>query len=177
MGFDPKKHHRRSIRLKRYDYSQEGLYFITICTKKGAHLFGRIENGVMSLNAMGQIAEKCWLAIPDHFPQAVLHAYVIMPNHIHGIIEIAAFVGAKNSSPPKSSQQRANGTSQTVGSIVRGFKIGVTKWARINTRIREVWHRNYYENVIRSGKTYYLISNYILNNPANWKKDKFHSGF
>ncbi|MBK8492427.1 MAG: hypothetical protein IPL49_16455 [Saprospirales bacterium] len=175
MSYDPKKHHRRSIRLKGYDYSQGGFYFITICTKNGAHLFGRIEKGVMQLNEVGRIAEKCWLAIPEHFPQAVLHAFVIMPNHVHGIVEIVGAAGAKNFSPlpdPK----RPKGTSQTIGSIVRGFKIGVTKWARANTDIQDVWHRNYYEIIIPDGRVYYRISAYIQNNPANWKSDRFGAG-
>lgn len=94
MSYNPKKHHRRSIRLKGYDYSQAGLYFITICCKNKAYLFGNIsvegENipPKMILNNAGKIAEECWLDIPKHFPNVILHEHIIMPNHIHGIIEL-----------------------------------------------------------------------------------------
>ena len=99
----------------------------------------------MVLNNPGKIANKCWLDIPEHYPNAKLHEYVVMPNHIHGIIEIIVSVGVNNYSPLQ------NGTSKTIGSMVRGFKIGVTKWFRKNVRIQDfepipsVWQRNYYE--------------------------------
>src|SRR6187402_2254625 len=86
--FDPKKHHRRSIRLQRYDYSQAGAYFVTIVTHERDCLFGEIENEIMLLNDYGKIAEECWIAIPEHFPNVILGGYVIMPNHVHGIIVI-----------------------------------------------------------------------------------------
>ena len=86
--FDPKKHHRRSIRLKGYDYSQAGAYYVTIVTYQRDCLFGEILNKEMSLNDFGKIAVECWRAIPEHFPFVELGAYVIMPNHVHGIIVI-----------------------------------------------------------------------------------------
>lgn len=82
------KHHRRSIRLKNYDYSQPGGYFITICTYKRRCLFGKIVNGKMILNKFGKIAQQCWLEIPKHFPNVELDEFIVMPNHIHGIILI-----------------------------------------------------------------------------------------
>jgi hypothetical protein len=100
MTYNPQKHHRRSIRLKGYDYSQAGLYFITMVTKNRACLFGKIENGAMILNDAGNIAHDCWLEIPNHFPNVILHEHIIMPNHIHGIIELKAQpVGAANFTP------------------------------------------------------------------------------
>ena len=178
--YNPDRHHRRSIRLKGYDYSQEGLYFITICCQNRAHLFGRIEDHKMVLNAAGKIATECWRAIPEHFPNVVLHGYVIMPNHVHGILEIDPSRGAKNFSPVQDGRANNNsplpqpkGTSKTIGSIVRGFKIGVTKWMRQNTTIHDVWQRNYYENIIRNDGAYITISDYIANNPANWDSDRF----
>ncbi|MGB0929229.1 MAG: transposase [Chitinophagales bacterium] len=86
--YDPNKHHRRSIRLKDYDYSQEGLYFITICVKNWNHLFGYIEDGVMFLNDAGKLVEREWLKIPNRFQNTRLHEYVVMPNHFHSILEI-----------------------------------------------------------------------------------------
>jgi putative transposase len=83
-------HHRRSIRLKGYDYTRAGAYFVTICTKDRACLFGDVSDGVMRLNQMGHIVWQCWLAIPDHFPHVLLDEFVVMPNHVHGIIVIMA---------------------------------------------------------------------------------------
>jgi putative transposase len=88
MKFSSQKHHRRSIRLKGYDYTQSGGYFITIMTYQRDCKFGNIVNKKMQLNALGVIVEECWRAIPDHFPNVELGAYVIMPNHVHGIIVI-----------------------------------------------------------------------------------------
>ncbi len=226
--YNPAIHHRRSIRLKEYDYSQAGLYFITICVQDKICLFGEIsaENkgnhtGLpvqpqMILNEAGKIAVSCWLEIPAHFPNVTLHEYVVMPNHIHGIVELSGTsVGAKNistenwaknishnsyetstpdngaknissknrakdispqqteSSKSESSQPR--GTSQTIGSVVRGFKIGVTKWIRQNSNVHHVWQRNYYEHIIRDELSYIRIADYITDNPAKWQGDKFYS--
>ena len=94
--YNPEKHHRRSMRLQGYDYSQAGLYFITICTHNREFLFGDIANGEMIWNDMGKIANEYWLEIPNHFPNAVLHEHIVMPNHTHGIIELTDSVGASH---------------------------------------------------------------------------------
>lgn len=165
--------------MAKYDYTEAGLYFVTICVKdKAQAIFGKIENNVVSLNNTGKIAERCWLEIPQHFKNVVLHEYVIMPNHIHGIIEL---VGANNYSPENGSRKNtaknikteANiagekcfapaGTSRTVGSIVRGFKIGVTKQIGYS-----IWQRNYFEHIVRSTDDYIRISTYIVQNPQKW---------
>jgi len=98
-GYTPGQHHRRSIRLKGYDYSQTGTYFITISTKGRACSLGGIVGGQMIVNAAGQIVEKCWKDIPAHFLHVKLDEFVIMPNHVHGILSIIESVGAKNFSP------------------------------------------------------------------------------
>ena len=172
---------RKSIRLSDYDYSKNGLYFITICTKNRECIFGEIKNHEMIISEIGQIVNNCWNDIPQHFSQASLHEFVIMPDHIHGIIEIN-LVGANHYSPltnhyspstnhysPFNNSKRANndlpqrGTSQTIGSIVRGFKIGVTKQIGFSP-----WQRNYYEHIIRSELEYLKIANYIIENPLKW---------
>jgi putative transposase len=202
---------RRSIRLKNFDYSKEGLYFITICCHERKCHFGKIERQKMVFNNVGKIANECWLEIPKHFPDVVLHEYVIMPNHIHGIIEIP--VGANQHSPNNNnnnnnnhnkllnhlSQCKTNGDdtfnqhsptnvgransdsplrfrspSNTIGSIIRGYKIGVTKWCRNNTNIQTVWQRNYYDHIIRNENALKRISEYIVNNPVKWSEDRFH---
>jgi REP element-mobilizing transposase RayT len=88
MKYDPQKHHRQSIRIKGYDYSQAGAYFLTLCTYQRQCLFGEIVGGAMQLNPYGQVVEDCWQAIPEHFPRIALDVFVVMPNHIHGILLI-----------------------------------------------------------------------------------------
>ena len=190
--YNPNIHHRKSIRLKGYDYSQAGLYFITICCQDRARLFGNIvgaENLLpntppsnkpkMLLKDAGKIADACWLEIPKHFPNAILHEYIVMPNHIHDIIELLnennneQTVRAENF---LTVQPRRNEFLKiipcSIGSIVRGFKIGVTKWFRQNTvwvnkdLPIKLWPRNYYEYIIRDEQSYLRISKYIINNPA-----------
>ena len=165
---------RKSIRLLDYDYSQNGMYFVTICTQNRQCIFGDIKNGKMMLSDIGEITNNCWYGIPQHFSQASLHEFVIMPDHIHGIIEIN-LVGANHYSSTTNHYssyndfKRANddlpqrGTSQTIGSIVRGFKIGVTKQIGFSP-----WQRNYYEHIIRSEIEYLNIANYIIDNPLKW---------
>lgn len=195
MTYNPQIHHRRSIRLKGYDYAQVGLYFITICTKNREFLFGNIANGEMMLNDAGKIANECWLEIPNHFPNVFLHEFVVMPNHIHGIVELIS-VGAENfppnirNFPPNitnggndvrandGNDVRANNDSplrspsKTIGSVVRGYKIGVTKWMRLNTNVYDVWQRNYWEHIIRNENDYHRIAEYIINNPKQWDNDQ-----
>jgi REP element-mobilizing transposase RayT len=181
MPYDPNIHHRRSIRLKGYDYSANGAYFITICAKNQECLFGEIANGQILMSDEGKIASRCLRGIPDHYPDATVDANTVMPNHIHFIVRIESNnvgannvganmgVGANNYSPLPTTQpiQRPHGTSRTIGSIVRGFKIGVTKQTG-----HSVWQRNYYERIIRNDDEYRRIVEYILNNPMNWRNDR-----
>ena len=201
MTYHPSIHHRKSIRLKGYDYSQAGLYFFTICVHNRARLFVQIMRAnnqsamknspnhpsfQMMLNDAGQIANQCWLDIPKHFPNVVLHEHIIMPDHIHGIIEIVGanqhstdilskdihsvqsiVKGAKNFSPQPSQSTRQS-PSRTVGSIVRGYKIGVTKWFRANGNMEKIWQRDYWEHIIRDEQSYQCITEYIINNPKKW---------
>jgi REP element-mobilizing transposase RayT len=166
MTYNPDIHHRRTIRLRGYDYSVEGMYFVTLCTEGRECLFGDITDEEMRLNNAGRIAERCWSNIPSHFPHVNLDEFIIMPNHIHGILSVV--VGANNHSPQ-------NGTAKTIGSVVRGFKIGVTRWMRANTFIYSVWQRNYWERIIRNEKELRNIREYIRNNPAQWINDKLYS--
>lgn len=121
MIYDPKKHHRQSIRLKGYDYSQAGLYFITICNQDRAHLFGYIENGEMILNTYGQIAHEEWGNTANIRDNCRIHEFIIMPNHIHGIIEILFKKEEENEIG------KFQSPFQTISSIIRGFKIATIK--------------------------------------------------
>ena len=172
---------RRTIRLINYDYSQDGLYFVTVCCQDKICRFGKVEDGVMVLNDAGKIAKQCWLDMPVHFPHIILHEFIIMPNHIHGIIEISHFVGAKNLSPEYETLFQS--PSKTIGSIIRGFKIGVTKWFNNNRakdfsplqKSKPIWQRNYYEHIIRNEQSHQQITDYIINNPFNWGNDKYYN--
>jgi REP element-mobilizing transposase RayT len=86
MTYDPRKHHRRSIRLKGYDYSLAGAYFVTVCVHRGRCLLGEIRDGEMHLNGLGEIAAAAWDDLPNHYPHVVLGAFVVMPNHVHGVV-------------------------------------------------------------------------------------------
>jgi len=176
--------HRRSIRLKGYDYRQAGMYFFTICTKDRAYLFGEVVDGEMRLNEMGEIVRHCWLTIPEHFPHALLDEFMVMPNHVHGIILLtdpdvgrSKNVGATHASPLPtnvSSTQPRGPHRQSIASIVGSFKSAATK--RINEHRNmpgfPVWQRNYYEHIIRNEESLTQIRQYILNNPGQWEFDR-----
>jgi REP element-mobilizing transposase RayT len=170
---------RKSIRLQGYDYSSPGLYFITKCSKNRECFFGEVIRGNFLPTKGGVQIIKCWFDIPNHYPNIVLHAFVLMPDHLHGIIEITqpdldAKEGAQDTEPIRINQfQRI--IPGSLGSIMRGFEIGVTKWFRANTSIHEVWQRNFYDTIITSQKSYNRISKYIRDNPKNWTKDKFYN--
>lgn len=188
MKYNPNLHHRRSIRLKGYDYSKSALYFITICSYKRECFFGEIlktgKEQIMSLSQSGFVVQNCWLEIPLHYPEVVLHEFVVMPNHIHGIIEIVDSLAAGKlasnelqranvDSPLQRQTAEFKSPSRTIGSIVRGYKIGLTKWHRTNTDIFNVWQRSYHDHIINNVKSHSKISNYIINNPNSWEDDMF----
>ncbi|WP_197910303.1 transposase [Desulfosarcina ovata] len=129
----------------------------------------------MRLNDAGQKAHDCWHEIPEHFPHVSLDEFVVMPNHVHGILFMkeGVTVGAKNFSPLQPDHQ-PHGTSKTIGSVIRGFKIGVTKWMRENTPIHNVWQRNYWEHIIRSEPELSGLREYIRNNQVRWTLDRLY---
>ena len=248
--YNPEKHHRRSIRLKGYDYSQSGSYFITICTQNHRNLFGDIQNEKMILNDAGRMVDKQWCELPERFLNIRLRDYIVMPNHFHAILEIvgATLVVAPNNIAPngvapngvapngvapngvapngvapngvapnnialngvapngvapngvapngvapngvvQNNQGQPQGIAPTepsmvtVGDMVGAFQSIVTveyirgvreyNWRYFNGKL---WQRNYWEHIIRNEKEFMRISQYIINNPANWKADKLNNG-
>ena len=165
MKFDPDKHHRRSIRLKEYDYSQPGAYFITICTKDRGCALGEISNGNMYLNNAGQIVQSVWGKLPNRFEGTGLDAFVIMPNHIHGIIT----VGAIHELPLHPHRRK-----MLIPKVIGYFKMNTAK--QINqlrdTTGTPLWQRNYYEHIIRNEEALAEIRQYITNNPVRWENDE-----
>jgi REP element-mobilizing transposase RayT len=160
---------RQSIRLQNYDYSSPGYYFVTVCTRNMNFYFGKTVDGEMYLSGIGMITRQCWLEIPVHYPHVQLDKFVIMPNHIHGII-IINDVRAQNSEPLQNKYQYI--IPRSLGCIIRGFKIGVTKWCRQNGHPEFQWKRNYHDHVIRNDKDLNRIRKYIRDNPLKWDIDK-----
>ena len=164
--------HRRSIRLQNYDYSQPGAYFVTICTHKKRFRFGQIVDGEMQLNKTGYLVQSIWESLHERFPAIQLDTFIVMPNHIHGIILIAEDrVGAIHELPlPQTRIQRRR---MLLPKVIGYFKMNTAK--RVNkmhdTRGASLWQRNYYEHVIRSEDELQQIQEYILNNPARWFED------
>ncbi|HJX30927.1 MAG TPA: transposase [Thermodesulfobacteriota bacterium] len=179
MKYIPERHHRRSIRLKDYDYSKSGAYYVTICTRNRDCILSKIDYGnvgaglapalyveasgpIMRLTKAGEIAEKNWLEIPERFANVYLDEFVIMPNHIHGIIVSGATARV----------------APTVGQIIGSFKSKcVTEYLKhiktnnINATAK-MWQRNYYEHVIRNEEELNKTKEYIKRNPYRWEEDE-----
>ena len=195
MPYDPERHHRRSIRLPGYDYTQDGAYFVTLVAANRECLFGDVVDGHVVLSTCGKIVDWFWRDIPRHAAYVRLDAYVVMPNHVHAVLWIAN-VGATQTYKPvdggpvflEESGIRDKGSpgfasplpdraigpaSHSVGAIIGNYKSVTTR--RIN-QVRKsagavVWQRNYYEHIVRSEEELHRICTYIQNNPAQWASD------
>jgi REP element-mobilizing transposase RayT len=191
--YNPEIHHRKSIRLKGYDYSQDGFYFITLNCWNRNHYFGEIQNGVMFLNDLGKIAHEEWKNTPKIRPYVILHEFVIMPDHLHGIIELRGIQlnSREGRMPLKSREGRMlfaptielidssknitssntnfKSPSHTIGAIIRGYKSAVTKQSKSHIKEFPLWQRDYHERIIRNKTAFCTISRYIRNNPQNWE--------
>jgi putative transposase len=174
---DRGKTHRRSIRLKEYDYAQPGGYFVTIVTFQRECLFGKIIDAEMQLNDYGRVTQECWHAIPEHLTNVELGAYVIMPNHVHGIVLING--GSDDDAPDRrrtiyrapTKEQFGKPVIGSIPTIVRTFKAAVTRRLGREYYIANIWQRNYYEHVIRNEDEWDRIHRYLESNPANWDSD------
>lgn len=197
MAYNPNIHHRKSVRLKGYDYSRAGLYFITVCTKDRECFFGEIvgandRSPEIILNDAGKIANDCWLEIPKHFPNTVLHGHIVMPNHVHGIIELTdnANVGTSHGmslhdnmddtvgtrhgvSLPSNPNQFGKPVSGSLSVIINQYKSSVKRWCNKNRQEHFQWQSRFHDHIIRNEQSYKTISEYIINNPSKWKEDKF----
>lgn len=190
-------HRRKSIRLKEYDYSLEGAYFITICTHVKKHLFGEVASETMRVNKYGTIVQDCWDGLTEHYPNIELDQFVVMPNHVHGIVVILGdmMVGAGFPSPDRKSIAVGAGSPRpdsgnlqnqgarkprpyqlkpSLGQIVAYFKYQSTKHINEirNTPSAPVWQRGYFEHIIRNEKSLNRIREYIHTNPQRWDFDR-----
>jgi putative transposase len=166
---------RKTLRLKHYDYSNEGHYFVTICTKNKKNIFGDIKNNLVNLSEIGEIAEKNWKNIQLHFNCIKIDKFVVMPNHIHGILNIdygtdeVDTVGQRHAFAPNSYANRHSVLSVVIGS----YKSTVTKEVnREYAYMKFKWQTSYYEHIIRNEESLRKIREYILLNPARWEFDR-----
>jgi REP-associated tyrosine transposase len=184
MKYNPDKHHRRSIRLRGYDYSRPGAYFITICVQNRASLFGDVLDGEMRLNDAGRMVQTCWEQLPQQFPALELNTYVVMPNHFHAIaILVEAPVVSTNGASviARSASRRGAAGDLTLGDIIGAFKSVTTNeyirgvqqsgWLAFDRRL---WQYNYWEHIIRNQTRFHQIRGYIQTNPARWSMDQLH---
>ncbi|MDJ1473764.1 transposase [Xanthocytophaga flava] len=192
--YNPAIHHRRSIRLSDYDYSLAGLYFVTICVKDRQCLFGHVNGGQMVLNEAGEIARQEWGKSVEIRQGIALHEFIIMPNHMHGIVEI---IDTKCRGDWQVAQATTIGSDQThrsagnqgdlpiaptrlnpksLGAMIGGYKASVTKKVNdIRQASESVWQRNYYEHIIRNAHSHQQISEYITTNPQRWEQDALYA--
>jgi putative transposase len=178
--FDAKVHHRRSIRLKGYDYAQAGAYFVTIVTWHRECLFGEIQNGEIKLNQRGEIVQREWLNLPERLSYVELGTSVVMPNHFHGILFIHERVGATRLDKMRNQPENSAGSPlpngpkpASLGAIIAQFKSNATKriWKIPELKNIHIWQRNYYEHVIRDKKDLKNKADYIEANPMLWHQD------
>ena len=175
--------HRQSHRLQGRDYSQCGCYYVTICTWNRACLFGEVSNGQMHLNRYGEIARDEWYRSADLRGELVLDAFVVMPNHVHGIV----FIDGPKGDPPVAPTLADGPRPRSLGSFIAGYKSSVTRRiAGEQTGVgatggspsvglgQTVWQRNYHDHIVWNGTGLAEIRRYILNNPPEWETDDQH---
>ncbi len=183
MKFNPQKHHRQSIRLRGYNYAQPGAYFITLCTYQREYLFGKVVSGTMQLNEYGQVVAKFWPWLSHQYPYVDLDTWVIMPNHLHGIIVITngfrrgdSRIAPTETTPTGTTSPHAP-TDETkrkpLGRLIGAFKTVSTKQINAirNTPGVPIWQRNYYEHIIQNEAALHNIRRYIIENPRRWAED------
>ena len=190
MSFNPDFHHRRSIRLRDYDYSRAGAYFVTSCAFQRECLFGEVVDGEMRLNDAGRLVTTICDSLPQRYPGLEVDAFVVMPNHIHGIVVIHDPVGAIHESPIFESDMKTGASRErairespqqgrrtmTLSKVVGYLKMNTAKGinqARDNPGV-PVWQRDYFERVIRDDRELDGIRQYIVDNPAKWGEDENH---
>ena len=171
------KYRSDSRRLREWDYRTSGKYFITICAGGMNQLFGRVERGAMVRNVVGEIAQQMWIQIPDHHKDVSLDEFVVMPNHVHGIIvlsgqhgsDVARNVATKNQS---NSMSRISPKPGSLGAIVRSYKSAVSNRCHVSGYPDFIWQPRFHDHIIRNNQELNTIRQYILNNPTNWEHEK-----
>jgi putative transposase len=166
MKFNPNHHHRRSIRLPGYDYSQPGAYFVTICTHQRECTFGTVQDQTVFLSLPGKIVEQCWRSLPRHFVFIELSTFVVMPNHLHGVVIIKNY-------DQRVVAQSSGTTPRSLGSVIQNFKSISTRKIKqeVKNERTPIWQRGYYERIIRDEAELDRIHRYIEANPERWSNN------
>ncbi len=173
MYSNQNRRRRKIICWQKWDYSWSGRYFITICTKNRVHYFGQIRDGKMILSNVGVIADILWYEIKNHAKNVELDAFIVMPNHIHGILILKndKIIDIKDESPGQ--KRFRNPGKNTVSSIIGSYKSAVSRHAhRLGYDFE--WQSRFWDVIIRSDEQFYRVRNYIKNNVKNWNEDKFY---
>ncbi len=171
------KYRIKSTRLKDWDYSLEGAYFVTICTKDREHFLGEIAEGVITQTEQSKIARECWLDLPNHYPNCVLDVFVVMPNHVHGIIIIDNQINSVETGfKPVSTTNRVNCINKrySLFEIIRGFKTFTARKINDlqNTQGKPFWQSRFYDHIVRDENDLIRIREYIVHNPIKWDADR-----
>ena len=183
-AYDPRIHHRRSIRLNGYDYSQPGYYYITLVTQGRQCFFGEVFDGLMRLNYAGQMVYKWWCELPNKFQTITLDESIVMPNHFHGIIVIHDAIGGTQTGEGTHVGSRDTHVGVSLlPTVVQWFKTMTTNeyirgvksqaWPPFD---RKLWQRNYYEHIVRNDHSLDRIRQYIIANPIHWQQDHGYPG-
>lgn len=165
-------HYRKSIRLKEFDYSTAWWYYVTICTKNHSKEFGTVTNSFTELNDNGKIVLENWKYLQIHFANVELDQFIIMPDHLHGILIINQSMGLINQTPTDQDWIMMKNLSLTLGKIIRFLKARSSRMIHSTGNTLFQWQRNYYEHIIRNEKDLYNIRKYIINNPLKWDLGK-----
>ncbi len=174
--FNPDIHHRRTIRLRGYDYSTVGAYFVTICVNRRGCLLGKVVDGEMQLNNAGRMVRSVWDEMPEHYPGVEIDEFAVMPNHIHGIVFL---VGAGPRARTKGRQPQEVAPTLSLPDVVHRFKTMTTH--QYTRGVKEygwtpfpgkLWQRNYYDHIIRNEDDLNALREYIVNNPVKWETDE-----
>lgn len=182
MNYNPNIHHRKSYRLRGYDYRRKGLYFITICTKNRECFFGEIIDKEMNCTDLGKIAYQFFDEIPLHTKNAEVDVFCIMPNHVHGIIKLSGSSLHSDNIPSKSMDsneisnymQALAPKAGSISAIIRSYKSAVSRYSNQNLPdLNFEWHVRFWDHIIRNEEEYIKIYDYIINNPKNWDEDRF----
>ena len=179
---DDKKHpQRKSPRLPGYDYRQEGAYFVTICTHQRLQIFGSVVNEAIQLSDIGKIAYDLWTTIPEHHTNIILDAYVVMPNHMHGIVFITdqpTIDMTHTSFAAHETRTQHNGMrSRTLGAVIGSYKSAVSRKINQVTGLVApiVWQSSFHDHIIRNDESLNRIREYVYTNPMRWAEDMFYS--
>lgn len=170
MHYNPSIHHRRSIRLRGYDYTQPNFYFITVCVQQRAALFGTISNGHLLLNDAGRMIEDWYKALGNKFPQLQTDAFICMPNHIHMLLHLLDQNAEAEARLLSISEVIQWFKTMTTNAYIRGVK--QSDWSPFQGRL---WQRNYWEHIVRDEKSLESIRDYIINNPKTWENDHLNN--